>query len=271
MSRSNNTEVFNPAKKFYEWVGSKGVLKYYDKEQEKEIFVGLPFSFLVLDRLHTIKGFSQQDNSSFWSNEVRDLQADPLTIRTRKRIAGSGLYGNLAHVLNQGAQYAQSVYIGTKETNGKIVMCNLALFGSAIGPWIDLCKGKDIYKYVITIAGATPMKKGTTNYFTPAFKLSPNVTPETDKQCIELDKELQKYLNTYLKRSKTEVQENITPADTVTNKQRRDIADMKPEYNIDTHYEEVNAMLQQDAEQKSLFEGSPTDMDIEDVSDDLPF
>ena len=32
MSRSNNTELINPAKRFYEWNGDKGGFRYFDKQ-----------------------------------------------------------------------------------------------------------------------------------------------------------------------------------------------------------------------------------------------
>lgn len=218
MSRSNNTEIINPAKRFYEWVGSKGCLKYFDKskgEKGENVFVDLPFTFLVLDRLSTIKGFSDADQSGFWSNEVRDLRKEPFTVRTKKGIVATGLYSTLAPVLNQGAAYCQSVYVAAK-IDGELQICCFQIHGSAIGEWINLCKGKDIYKYAITISGSSPMKKGATNYFIPVFKLNPQIAPETEQKAIELDKELQDYLSAYFKRTGAEQKENVGAADIVS-------------------------------------------------------
>jgi hypothetical protein len=218
MSRSNNTEISSPCKRYYEWVGSKGCLRYFDKskgEKGENVFVPLPFSFLVLDRLHTIRGYSDAAQSGFWSNEVRDLRDEQFTVRNKKGIVASGLYSNLAAVLNQGANYCQSVYIAVKNEKGELEICNLQIQGSAIGVWINVCKGKDIYKYAITISGATPAVKGATKYFTPVFKLNPTITEATEGKAQELDKELQEYLKSYFKRTGSAQRENIKETDVV--------------------------------------------------------
>lgn len=240
MSRSNNTEIVNPAKYFYEWVGSKSCLRYYDKQKEEQVFVPLPFSFLVLDRLSKISGFSDQDQSSFWSNEVRDLKKEPLTVRTKKGIVATGLYSTMAPILNMGAQYCQSVYIAVKEGN-EFVIANISIQGSAIGPWIELCKGKDIYKYAVTITEGIPMKKGATNYYAPVFKLSSNILPETEQKAIELDRQLQDYFYSYFKKHNSDVRETITPSEVVTQEQRGAIDSLQQDY------DEVNTQLANDS------------------------
>ena len=255
MSRSNNTEIISPAKRSYEWVGSTGCLRYFDKnkgDNGERIDVKLPFTFLVLDRLSSIKGYSDADKSGFWSNEIRDIKKDILTVRTKKGTVATGVYSSLAPILNQGACYSQSVYIAIKENN-EMVIANIAIHGSAIGEWIDLCKGKNIYKYAITIASAKPMKKGTNHYFAPLYKLNPKITEETEQKCIELDKQLQEYLTISLNRNKTEQQENLSSADIVTEQQRTEINNFKQE-----PFDDVNALLAGD---------SFTD----DAENDLPF
>jgi len=232
MSRSNNTEIVNPAKFFYEWVGSKGCLKYFDKqkgEKGEQVLVQLPFTFLVLDRLSSIKGFSDDDQSGFWSNEIRDIKKEKFTVRTKKGVVATDYYSNLSPVLNLGACYSQSVYIAVKDEKGIFSICNFAIHGSAIGEWINLCKGKDIYKYAVTITSASPMKKGATNYFIPVFKLNPTISSETEQKAIELDKELQDYLKSYFNRNKSEQQETISVAEVVTQQQRHDIDQLNGE------------------------------------------
>lgn len=255
MSRSNNTEIINPAKFFYEWVGSKGCLKYFDKskgEKGEQVFVNLPFTFLVLDRLSSIKGFSDDDQSGFWSNEIRDIKKEKLTVRTKKGVVATEFYSNLAPVLNLGACYSQSVYIAVKDEKGQFSICNFAIHGSAIGEWINLCKGKDIYKYAVTIVSATPAKKGATNYFIPVFKLNPTISPETEQRAIELDKELQEYLTTYFNRNKSEQQETISVAEVVTDRQRSDINNIN-------EVDHLNGQLVSDANE------------VTEPIDDLPF
>lgn len=243
MSRSNNTDLINPAQRFYEWRGSKGDLKYFDKskgENGEQVFVKLPFTFLVLDRLSTIKGFSDADQSGFWSNEVRDLKKEIFNIRTKKGLVATGLYSAMAPILNQGASYCQSVYIAVKEEKG-FSLCNFQIHGSAIGEWINLCKGKNIYKYAITIASADKAKKGATEYYVPVFKLNPKISEEAEAKAIELDKELQEYLKAYFSRNKAEQQENVSSEEVLTDRQREDAKGLQQE-----DLTEVNTMLAND-------------------------
>lgn len=113
MSRSNNTEISNPANRFFEWSGSEGKIKYYDKEKKENIYIDLPFVFLVLDVLTTIKGYSDEDESGIWANEIRNLKTEELTVRTKHGIKAKGLYEEVKNVL--GAKYSQSVYIAYKD------------------------------------------------------------------------------------------------------------------------------------------------------------
>lgn len=234
MSRSNNTEIKNPSKYYFEWVGSKGHLRYWDKsvgDKGANIDVPLPFNFLVLDRLACISGFSEADNSGYYSNEIRDTRTDMLTVKTKKGVVDHGLYKSLK-CLAKGAQYCQSIYIAFKD-GGEYVIANLRLSGSAIGPWIDILKGRDIYKYGVSITEALPKVKGATHYFEPVFKLSENITPETEAKAVELDKVLQEYLSAYFKNNNAgraeSKQEIVEPDDVVTEKQRADIKNLDPE------------------------------------------
>lgn len=211
MSRSNNTELIKPCKKYFEWQGSTGKIKYFDKsigEKGQNVILDLPFTFLVLDKLATIRGFSDLDQSGFWSNEVRNIKNEKLTVRTSKGIIAEDFYSNLAPVLNMGASFCQSVYIAYYEDK-ELAIGNLQLHGSAIGPWFDFCKRNDVFKGAVKIAGAEAAKKGATNYFTPVFsKLE--VKPETDEKAIVLDKELQEYLAAYFERGKNALPNNLT-------------------------------------------------------------
>ncbi len=84
MSRSNPTEnLTSPCKHYFEWDADKGAFKYYDKEKKENVEVPLPFKFIVLDELNTIKGFYKEKKSSFWANEIRDTKKDILTVRTK--------------------------------------------------------------------------------------------------------------------------------------------------------------------------------------------
>lgn len=195
MSRSNPTPT-NPARKFFTWKGSKGTLVYWDKENSKEVEVKLPFEFLPLDQLATITGFCEPDESSYWSNEVRSVAREELTVKTTKGTKQTGLYKDLADVRSKGAKYAKSIYLAYKEGD-EFVIGNLKASGAALTAWIELgntCKPEN-GKVILT--GSEEAKKGATTYFIPKFEYS-SAGSDENEVAIDLDKELQVYLSQYL-------------------------------------------------------------------------
>jgi len=207
MSRSNQTEVVNPAKRFIEWKGSKGIFSYYDKEKEENVEMPLPFTFIVLDTLSTIKGYSDSAGSGFWSNEVRNTTKDKMTLRNKDGVVAEGLYQEIkGHRDATGAKYSQSVYIAYFE--GKdLVIGNIQIMGAALNAWIDFRGGNDIMKGAVTVKDKVEGKKGATVYQIPVFEMK-ELSAETEAKAIELDKELQSYLSEYLGGSYTKEQED---------------------------------------------------------------
>lgn len=195
MSRSNPTPT-NPAKRFLSWKGSKGILVYWDKEKEAEVEVKLPFTFLVLDQLATITGYCEPDESSYWSNEVRSVGKEELTVKTSRGTKQVGLYKDLADVRSKGAKYAKSIYIAYFDGD-EMVIGNIKASGAALTAWIEFSNKNVVANGKVTITGKEEAKKGTTVYFTPVFEWS-NSTSDDDQLAIELDKELQVYLSLYL-------------------------------------------------------------------------
>lgn len=207
MSRSNNTELTNPSKRFFEWNGDAVGFKYFDKtlgEKGEKVPVPLPFRFLVLDTLSCIKGFSDADQSGYWSNEIRDIKTDELVVRTKKGIAAKGVYEKVISLPDTtGSKYCQSVYIGYM-LGDKMEICNIAIVGAALGAWIEFRKKNKskIYEGAVTVNEMLDGKKGNTNYKIPVFKMI-DITPEKENQAKELDKELQTFLSLYLKKNAT--------------------------------------------------------------------
>lgn len=251
MSRSNNTELKSPATRFFEWNGDKGGFKYFDKERGEKgenVSVPLPFRFLVLDQLTTIAGYSDADQSGFWSNEIRDTKKETLSVRTKKGLEMTGLYEQVKEKLSsKGADYAKSVYIAYYNENKELVIGNIKMKGAAISAWIDFCKKAKVYEGAVQVKTMLEGKKGKTVYQIPVFEAIP-VTPETNDIAIGLDKELQCYLTEYFARrasNEPEVtQEEIKP-------------ETKPE--VSFREQAMNAQAERDA-----------DKPIDD-SDDLPF
>jgi len=208
MSRLDD-EVKNPAKAFLQWDGTNGGFNYWDKskgEKGEKVHVNLPFGFMALDTLATVRGYSDSNKSRFWSNEVRNTQKDKLTVRTKAGIAATGLYSEvMANKACTGAKYCQSVYV-VASIEGQTCIANIQMMGTALSAWIDFGKANKIFKGAITIDSMKEGKKGVTKYQTPVFK-AVEATPEAEAKAKAFGQELKAYLEVYLgtKQKETEI------------------------------------------------------------------
>ena len=178
-------------------------LRYYDKEGQENVTVPTPLEFIVLDQLATIKGWSDQDESGFWSNEVRRIGADTLTVRTSKGMKAQGVWRDIKADSNiAGAKYTTSVYIATRGRDG-LEINNLSLTGAALKAWIEFTQKHRVNSNKVILSGWSDAKKGSVSYKVPVFEAVPMGDAERD-EAVELDKQLQAYLNEYF---------NYTPDD----------------------------------------------------------
>lgn len=212
----SNPQVKNPATRFMQWRGGEdggGRVTWYDKEAEEEKEMKLPFSFIVLDELTTITGFSEKDHSGFWSNEVRNTMTDELVVRTKAGIVARGLYGKISESIKaKGAKYATSVYIAFKDESGELVIGNFKVAGAALTAWIEFKKKFDVSQCAVYLNDKPKKgKKGSTTYFIPVFE-GQELGDATKKAAIRLDEDLQRYLNTYLSR-KPDIEETVDTDD----------------------------------------------------------
>lgn len=213
MSRSNPTQK-NPATRFFQWRGGEdggGRVTWYDKEEEQEKEMALPFTFIVLDELNTITGFSEKDHSGFWSNEVRDLSKGVLTVRTKAGIKARGTYANISDgIKSQGAKYAKSVYIAFKDETGELVLGNIKIAGAALTAWIEFQKKFDVMQCAVMITDEPKKgKKGSNTYFIPVFEAR-QVGEAAENAAKKLDQQLQQYLGSYLTRKPDEEEDDET-------------------------------------------------------------
>lgn len=198
MSRINPRQT-HPAKFFAQWGGSEGVLSYYDKETKEDVELPLPFTFLVLDELNTVKGWSDADHSGIWSNEVYDITNDVLRVKTKRGLVAKGTWNDVKNQVT-GARYVKSVYIAYKDETGELQLANIQFVGAALNAWIEFNKTYDVYKGAVTLTGKSDeKKKGKTIYFEPLFE-GKNVSKETDEAAKEINRQLDSYLKTYLSR-----------------------------------------------------------------------
>jgi len=208
MSRSNPTErTSNPAAKFFEWNGEHGTLSYYDRAQKKNIPVALPFVWLLLDELATVKGWSDASDSGIYANEVKDTKADVMVVKSFKGgVIAQGFYANIRDRVNAaGGNFTASLYCAYKDAGGPLTLGNISFRGAALNAWIEFRKAhsSEVLKKAIRIAGFGEGKKGKVTFRFPKFVIQ-DTTPETDAAATELDKGLQEYLTKYLGKTKAE-------------------------------------------------------------------
>jgi len=206
MSRSQpNTNEPNPATKFYEWSGGNGGLHFYDKEDKKQVEVALPFTFLLLDQLATVKGWHDPSESGIYANEVRDTRSEPFVVKSFKGgIIAEGIYKQVKDKIKaEGGKFVTNLYIAYKE--GTLKLGSLQFKGAALQEWMEFVKNNKnaIYDKAIVVEGFKEGKKGSVSYKVPTFRLK-EITPETNEEAKKVDEVLQAYLTGYFKRTKVE-------------------------------------------------------------------
>jgi hypothetical protein len=227
MSRSNNTEIVNPSTKWIQWSGSKGILEVYNKETKENEELSMPFTFILLDELHTIKGFNEASEKGIYSNEIKDLKKQPLNVRMGKETIELGLYENIKDAVKvKGGKYSKSCYIAYFDENKVLRIGNIMMTGSSlaggkykdenkneieIGGWMDfVSKNKnEVYKKAIVVTLEERVcVKGANKYRVPKFTLK-EISEETNKKATLLDIELQEYLKAYFHN------QSVTPTEVV--------------------------------------------------------
>lgn len=205
MSRSNPTEngVQNPAVRWFEWNGEAGGVRYYDKDQKKNVDLGSDFTFLLLDQLGSVRGWHEASASGIYSNEVKDTRQDALIVRAFKGgTLVEGLYKDIKDRANSlGGQFVAALYIAFKHDGG-LAIGSLRLKGAALGTWMEFTKAHraDLLKKAVRINGVTEGKKGRIVYRMPVLTLA-DVSDDTNKIAIGLDNTLQEFFKVYLKKN----------------------------------------------------------------------
>ena len=201
MSRSNQTELINPAKRFIDFAGGEGILRYFDKslgENGENVTVEFPYKFFVLDRVSQCTGGVDMDGgyNGFWSNAVKNLKTQQFTVRSKRGVEVQGYYEDIKGYT--GLKFMTGLYVAVKNADGDFQIEYLKLKGAALTAWIDFTKAhRNIYDGAFGITGVAERKKGTNKYFEPVFEHYPKVSEEAEAAATQLDVELQEYLTAY--------------------------------------------------------------------------
>lgn len=214
MSLSNQSTSVSPAKHFLRV--KSGSVNYYDKDLKDNVDVPLPMSFVVLDQLATVKGWSDNDQSGYWSNEVKSAGQDVLTVRTSKGQKAKGIWKDIKNEASvSGSKFNASVYIAAPGREGLEIQ-NIAFSGASLNAWIEFVnanKGVTRGKNKVVITGFSDEKKGAVKYQVPTFAAE-EISEDELEQATELDRELQLYLEGYFaNRRSDELVENATQTD----------------------------------------------------------
>lgn len=203
MSRSNpHVNDPNPAVRWFEWNGEHGKVRYYDKDADQNVDVPLPFKFLLLDELASVRGWHDASDSGIYSNEVRDTRTDILVVKAFK--GGSlaeGIYRDIKDRVNAiGGQFVANCYIAFKQDAG-LAIGSLRFKGSALNAWVEFRKAhrSDLYNRAIDITGFSEGKKGRIVYRVPTFETR-DISDATNSAALALDQEFQAWLKGYFGR-----------------------------------------------------------------------
>jgi hypothetical protein len=208
----------NPAGKFLSWKSNEQCFSYYDKDiEDKEkanVKIQLPFKFLFLDQLQSVKGWSDALSGQIISNEVKTVSDQELNAvcyhknvkgESTKTTIAKGLYKDIKDaVVSAGAKYHKSIYIMLEDGT----LANIQLKGASVKEWGDFfnkSKSRLADEWII-VKSAKPGKKGAVKYFTPEFTFERSITEDESVQADEVFDILDTYLQVYLKKPVTNIE-----------------------------------------------------------------
>jgi hypothetical protein len=217
MSTSNRRQAFaqpqsNPATKFINWKSNDKCFSYYDKENQTNVSIPLPFKFLVLDELHTIKGWNDASSSSIYSNEVKFISKETLTVKPFKgNEIAKGFYKDIKEkIVAAGGHYTKSIYIMLEDG----LLANIQLKGSAVQKWGDFTQKtrNKLPDEWVQVAKAIEGKKGAVKFWTPEFSFLQSLSESEMDLADEAFNTLETYLKSYLIKSDVII-EDVTDND----------------------------------------------------------
>jgi len=191
----------NPAARFLEWDSNQGCFKFYSKEKGENIVVKVPFRFVVLKQLHTIKGWHGKSESGIYSNEVENMN-DILHVKSFK--GGpivSGQYKDIKDRLNGGV-YFKSIYVMLQDGS----IANISLKGAAVAQWGDFIK-KQMSRLPdewVVVKGAKEEKNGSVKYTIPVFEFEKSLDASFGEKADKAYDTLSDYFKGYLSRAAEE-------------------------------------------------------------------
>jgi len=209
---SNRKQAFaqpqsNPATMFIEWKSNDKAFEYYDKETSSKVAIPLPFKFLVLDELHAVKGWNDATSSGIYSNEVKFISKEIMTVKPFKgNEIAKGLYKDIKDkIVAAGGHYVKSIYVMLEDGT----LANLQLKGSSVQAWGEFTQKtrNRLPEEWVIVKTAKDGKKGAVKFSIPEFAFERSLSDAENEQadlCFDI---LEAYLKAYLVKSEPVIEE----------------------------------------------------------------
>lgn len=188
----------NPAEFRFDWRSSQKKFAFYKVDDKSKGVAPLPFKFLVLDSFSAVQGFDESQGASgtgIWSNEVKDLRSEPLTIRYNGGgVIAQGLYTDIKDQVkaSKSMNYYKVLYILTP----KGVIARLEVKGSAAFKLGDFMSkiGTRVYDEFISVEETTEHTKGSVTWNDPVFTSGGVIPDGFDAKAEEAYEKLKTYI-----------------------------------------------------------------------------
>lgn len=223
---SNRKQAFqqptsNPATKFIDWKSNDKCFSYYDKsiadscktpEEAKEkanVKLPLPFKFLVLDELHCVKGWNDASSSGIYSNEVKFISKEVMTVKPFKgNEIAKGIYKDIKDkIVAAGGHYTKSIYIMLEDGS----LANLQLKGSGVQAWGEFTQKtrSRLPEEWVVVKSAKEGKKGAVKFAVPEFSFERSLSDSEAEQADAAFDILETYLKAYLVKAEPVVADDV--------------------------------------------------------------
>jgi len=190
------SRIKSPVKYYIEF--KHGSWRYWDAAQSASIQIP-SLSFICVDVRSSVGGWSDEHESSIYSNMVKDL-SEPLSIKTGKKVRVDLVKGVYKEIKSQiaalGGKFVSNVF-ALADIEGVFVPVNIQFSGASLRDWMEFVNQEkmfNVYTYLVTGVPGEEQKKGSVKYFTPSFSFveAPDDLVDDAKQFAAL--ELEDYL-----------------------------------------------------------------------------
>lgn len=170
-----------PASLYLEWSSDDRAFRFYNHQTKSNELFDQDLKFLVLKEMHTVKGWHDKSQSGIYANEVKNIGAEQLEVKSFKGgTLARGLYKEIKDIVaNVGGRYVKSVYAMLED--GTVV--NFSFKGAVVQQWGDTFNKarKRFGDEWVTLDTIEDRKKGKVSFSVPVFKFGGTLTDAQSK------------------------------------------------------------------------------------------